>query len=730
MKFKLLFFIPFLTAQLIVVAQKKVGFDSSSVKVLDSLTVYSYLYGYKTYLPEVQNGFLNTGKKTEQIIMANMDADFSSKIGRQVFAKIPGIFVYDMDGAGNQINIATRGLDPHRGWDFNIRKDGILTNSDMYGYPASHYNMPLESIEKIELVRGTGSLQYGAQFGGMLSYISKKADSTKPFSFETINTIGSYNLLSTYNAIGGKIGKFKYYAYFNRKSRDGYRNYEHTNAASEAIILEFDPNQNVSFRLEWARSSYVYRLPGQLSDDMFLKDPTQATRSRNYFNPDISIPSLTVNWQLKKNTQLKLTTSAVIGNRNSVLFDKPVNIADTINAATLQYNNRQVDIDGFNSYTSEIRLMQNYSIGRMQQVLVAGVQLMNNDLHRQQLGKGTTGTGFDLNLVDPNWGRDLHFKSKNLSLFAENKFQLTRFFSLTGGFRIEKGQSDMKGNISYYPIQNIPVKIAHQFPLFGASAQYQLSEKTQIYAGWSQSYRPMIFKDLIPASLYEKIDPIIQDVHGDNTEIGFRGNAGILKWDITGFILREYNRFGTLAETDANGNLFTYRTNIGNSVSKGVELFIQADWKFGNQTGITIYTSTAFMHARYTNASIKKGNQNISIEGNKIESAPDFTTRNNCTFRYRGLSISALYSFTAETFADPLNTLIPTPVTGAVGLIPSYGLIDLNTTIRISKTIESRINISNLTNHQYFTKRPLFYPGPGIWPSEGRNFSVSISIKI
>lgn len=730
MKYKFLFFIVFLSTQLLVNAQKKEGFDSSSVKVLDSLTVYSYLYGYKTYLPEVQNGFLNTGKKTEQLIMANTDADFSSKIGRQVFAKIPGVFVYDMDGAGNQINIATRGLDPHRGWDFNIRKDGILTNSDMYGYPASHYSMPLESIEKIELVRGTGSLQYGAQFGGMLSYISKKADSTKPFSFESINTIGSYNLLSTYNAIGGTIGKFKYYAYFNRKSKDGYRKYEHTNAESEAIILEYDPNRNLSFRLEWARSSYVYRLPGQLTDDMFLKDPTQATRSRNYFNPDINIPSLTVNWQLKKNTQLKFTTSAVIGNRNSVLFDKPVNIADTINAATLQYNNRQVDIDGFNSYTSEIRLLQNYSIGRMQQILVTGVQLMNNDLHRQQLGKGTTGSDFDLNLVDPNWGRDLHFKSKNLALFAENKFQLNRYFSLTAGFRIEKGQSDMTGNISYYPIQNIPVKITHQFPLFGGSAQYQLSEKTQIYAGWSQSYRPMIFKDLIPVSLYEKIDPTIQDVHGDNSEIGFRGNAGILKWDVTGFILREYNRFGTLAETDANGNLYTYRTNIGNSLSKGIELFIQADWKFGNQTGITIYTSTAFMHARYTNASIKKGNQNISIEGNKIESAPDFTTRNSVSYRYHGISISALYSFTAETFADPLNTVIPTPGTGAVGLVPSYGLLDLNTTIRISKMIESRINISNIMNHQYFTKRPLFYPGPGIWPSEGRNFSVSISFKL
>ena len=68
----------------------------------------------------------------EVISLDQMSANVTEKTARQIFAKVPGIFVYDMDGAGNQINIATRGLDPHRGWEFNIRKDGVITNSDMY----------------------------------------------------------------------------------------------------------------------------------------------------------------------------------------------------------------------------------------------------------------------------------------------------------------------------------------------------------------------------------------------------------------------------------------------------------------------------------------------------------------------------------------------------------------------------------------------------------------------
>src|SRR5882757_4706788 len=113
-------------------------------------------------LPELKNTFLFSGKKTEAINVQNLDANITEKTPRQIFAKVPGIFVYDMDGTGNQINISTRGLDPHRGWEFNNRVNGVITNSDMYGYPASHYSLPMEAVERIQLVRGTGSLQYGA----------------------------------------------------------------------------------------------------------------------------------------------------------------------------------------------------------------------------------------------------------------------------------------------------------------------------------------------------------------------------------------------------------------------------------------------------------------------------------------------------------------------------------------------------------------------------------------
>lgn len=704
--------------------------DSAFSKVLDSVTIVSYLKQISMRpLPPVQGTYIFSGKKTEVIDLLQTPANVSEKTARQVFAKVPGVFVYDMDGAGNQVNISTRGLDPHRGWEFNNRKDGILTNSDMYGYPASHYSMPLESIERIELVRGTGSLQYGAQFGGMLNYITKQGDTTRPFSFESINTVGSFNLLSTYNAIGGKKGAFRYYAYINKKSRGGYRNNEHTDSEAESIMLAYEPSQKFSARIEWARSTYLYRIPGQLTDKQFEENPRQASRSRNYFNPDIHVPSITINWQLATQTRIQLVTSAVIGKRNSVLFDKPTNVADTINASTLQYNNRQVDIDRFNSYTTELRVLQQYQLGKQTSTLVAGVQYMNNDLHRTQLGKGTTGTDFDLSLVSPGWGRDVHLKTKNIAVFAENHFQIAERLSANFGARYEVGDTKMSGKIVYYPDNEVPVSIEHNFPLFGAGLTFKASKTTEVYAGWSQAFHPMLFKDLIPSSLLEKVDPNIKDADGYNAEIGFRGNWKFLRWDVTGFLLQFNNRFGSTAETDANGNLYTYRTNIGNSLTKGFEIFVQADWLLDNKTILSVFTSTALMDARYKDAVVKSGNTNINIDGNKVESAPDIITRNGATLRVSRFSVSALYSYTAATYADALNTEVP-PATAAVGKVPAYGLLDINTSFRINSVLQLKFNIANITDKQYFTKRPLFYPGPGIWPSDGRSVNASVIIRL
>lgn len=704
--------------------------DSLKAKELQEVEVKAWMRRDVDRMPDELNGFLNVGKKSEVITVNGVNANIAVKAARQLFSKVPGLFVYDMDGSGNQLNIATRGLDPHRSWEFNVRQNGIIINSDMYGYPASHYSAPVESFEKIELVRGTGALQYGAQFGGIVNYVTKKPDSAKSFAFENVSTAGSFGLLSTYNAIGGTVKKFSYYAYYYRRHSNGYRKNSESGAEAQFVQLHYRFSEKLTLNAQIGRSKYLYRIPGPLNDSMFRADPAMSTRSRNYFSPDIYVPSLMLQWQLSSRTKVTVTASGLFGNRSSVQLDAFATVPDVIDPGTGQYKNRQVDIDNFHSRTTEARLMHQYQLGKIAGKLAAGVLYMNNDLHRRQLGKGTTGSDYDLTLVDAAFGRDLHFRSENIALFVENAFVINDRWTISPGVRWESGTSRMSGTIVYYPSTTFPNSIPHRFVLAGISTRYQLDKDNALYGGMSQAYRPVLFKDIIPASVFEQVDKSLKDATGYNLEAGVRGKvAGSLQYDVNFFSLLYRNRMGTLVLQDNAGQPYIFRTNIGDSRTNGMELFAQ--YKFPVAAGLYagIFTSTAYLRATYIRGQVAAGTVNKSIVGNKVESAPRWISRTGLDILFKTLSITLLYNYTAATFSDALNTVEPPP-TGARGFTPAYSIWDLNASLRVNQALMVRAGAGNIFNKQYFTKRPTFYPGPGIWPGDGRNYYVTVGCTL
>ncbi len=462
---------------------------------------------------------------------------------------------------------------------------------------------------------------------------------------------------------------------------------------------------------------------------MFLENPRQSTRSRNYYGPEIWVPSFKVNWQVAQRSKLEWTTSAILGQRRSVLFDAFATVPDAIDPATGQYKPRTVDIDGYHSYTSELRFLQEYNLGGTHNVLAAGIRYINNDLHRRQQGKGTTGTGFDLSLTQPVYGRDMHLKTQNVAVFVENQFKPTDKLTLSPGVRIEKGLTRMLGEISYLAPPDVPNNIEHAFPLFGLTGQYQINPKHRLFAGWSQAYRPVIFKDIVPGSVLERADKNLKDATGYNAEIGVSGSFGSrLKYNLSAFQLQIKNRMGNLLETDAAGNTYIYKTNIGNSLTKGLEVFVQASFWNTPVSSLSVFTSTAYLDAYYQDARIHLNGENRDISGNRVESVPRWISRNGVDLAYKKWSVNVLYSYTADSFADPANTVEPS-ANGAVGLVPSYSLWDTGISFRLRYNILLRATVNNIFDLKYFTKRPQFYPGPGIWPSDGRSMQFTVQTQ-
>ena len=703
---------------------------TDSAKILKPVTIMEYKQQSTEvqHLSEVHGTYIISGKKNEVITVSDLNTNLAEKSGRQIFAKVPGVFVYDMDGSGNQVNIATRGLDPHRSWEYNVRQNGVIMNSDMYGYPASHYSPPMESIQKVELVHGTAGLQYGAQFGGMINYVTKTGDTTKMLSYEGSHSVGSFGLFSGYNAVSGKIGKLNYYAYHQKRVLEGYRKNGASDSEAQFVSLSYLFSPSLRIKAEFGRSAYQYQIPGPLTDAQFLDNPRQSTRSRNYFNPDIYLPSVTLDWQINSKTKLNFISSAVLGSRNSVQFLAFANIPDTIDAITNQYKNRQVDIDHFNSYTFDLRLIRSYRIGKLANTVATGIRYINNDLHRRQLGKGTTGSDFDLTITG-DFGRDLHAKTGGLSFFAENLIQITPKFSVSPAIRLESAVTNISGRISYVSNPRIPDAIHHKYPLLGVSTQYKLNDQCRIYGGIAQAFRPVIFSDIIPLTPLDSTDSNLKDAFGYNAEIGMSGRYG--KWlhfDITYFNLRYNNRIGIQTLTE-NGQTYNFRTNTGTSLTKGVELYAECVLYRSKIAKASFFTSTAYFDGQYLKGSIIVNNENKDIAGNTLETVPKWTSRNGINLQYKKLNTTIQYSLVDKSYSDALNTETPS-TNGARGVVPGYSVFDINATYRLSQHYSLKIGINNVFNEQYFTKRPTGYPGVGVWSSDGRSVNITFGIKL
>ncbi|SFQ34082.1 TonB-dependent receptor family protein [Parafilimonas terrae] len=718
-----LFFLAFLGLQASVKAQQ----DTIPTRLLDTVTVSTKLKG-SYYLPAVEGTGLFAGKKTNVLYAATMDGNLAANVQRTAFAKIPGLNMWEMDGAGTQLNIATRGTDAHRCIEMNMRQNGYNTNSDMFGYPENHYTVPLEAIQEVQYIRGSAALQFGSQFGGMMNFILKEADSIKPFALESVQTAGSNNLFNSYNAVGGTAGKISYYAYYDYRHGDGWRDEARFDYHAYYANFKYSFNSKGSIALQFSRMDYVQQIAGGLDDDQFKQNNKQATRARNYFQPFINIPALVFNYNLSNRTQLNVTAHGIFGERNSVQFINPPNIADTFNTAIGSYNPRQLDRDYYKGFTTEAKILHSYNLGKNASALSAGVRYFNEDTRRKQKGTGTTGSDFDLTMIKP-YGIDLKLHTANYAVFAENMFAVSKNFMVIPGIRYEVINSSMNGVLNNAS-DHVAYKGKRSFPLAGLGLQYQVAKTVQVYGNISQAYRPYIYANITPATQLDQVDPNLKDSKGYDIDLGIRGNINnVFRFDINPYYLFYGDRVGLLSFVGNDNATHLLTTNIGNSVSKGVEAYTElVVWKNGYTSFLSVFNSLAYNHSRYTSAEINKSGVNTSIKGNYVENSPDWLEKAGVNMQYRNFSTGFQFSYTSKCYNDALNTVSST--NGVTGLIPAYHVWDWNFSWNIVKQFTLSGGINNFTNEKYFNRRITMYPGPGILPADGRTFYITGRIKI
>ena len=686
------------------------------------------------HLGEVEGYSINAAKKNEVILLDNINANLAMNNARQVFSRTPGISIWENDGSGIQLGVASRGLSPNRSWEFNVRMNGYDITPDPMGYPEAYYTPPMEVVDRIEIIRGASSLQYGPQFGGLMNFVMRKPDISTRFTFESQNTTGSNGLFSTFNYIGGTEGKFSYTAYYQKRVGNGWRNNSYFNTDHAHAAVDYAVTNKLKIGAEITYMTFQSQQAGGLNDVQFLQDARQSLRSRNWLSTPWLIPSFHAEYVFNEKTKLSLKAFGVVAERNSVGFTRTITEKDDL-------LNRQVDRDFYNNYGSELRFITDYKFFGMNNTLAAGLRYYNGNIDRKQLGKGTIGSDMDFELVDNQYPRDLAFKNVNTAAFIENIFRFSNRFLMTAGARIEHIDANMQGRFGVTNGQAntlAPINRTRTFALFGGGAEFQLTEQSEFYSNISQAYRPVLISDLTPPATTDIIDENLQDAKGFNFDFGYRGKINnYLNFDLDYFFLNYDNRIGTITQANSAGQRFQFRTNLGRSVSQGFEGYIEFDAlsaflpksKLGS---LSIFASLAFIDATYRDFKTTSVSNGQIVEGNLtgkfVENAPRKINRFGVTYSKKGFSATWQMSDIGKAYADASNTETPNSA-ATTGVIPAYQVQDLSANFKFLKHYNLKAGVNNLSDERYFTRRAGGYPGPGLLPADGRTFYVSAGIK-
>ncbi len=517
---------------------------------------------------DIKNNVILSGKHYEEVLLTDLNDKINNNV-RQVLAKVPGISIWENEASGIQIGIAVRGLNPNRSWELNTRMNGYDIAADPYGYPEAYFNPPLEAVKSIQFIKGSAAIPYGSQFGGVINYILKGDEFTKPIEVESKQSYGQYNLMSSYNAIGGKVGNLSYYMYYNFRKSDTWREnntFTYNNAFGK---ISYDLSPKLKTKFEYTFVDYLSQQPGGLSDSLFHINPQQSVRKRNWFNIQWNQLANTIQYDINENHHIQIQTYYVFSQRNSVGYLASINQPDVDNGNG-QYANRQVDRDKYNNLATEIRYINISQIFNRKNYFSTGYKFFKGNTQRFQKGTGTEQESYSLFLTK-YYSKDFDLSTTVNSFYIENTFFVLPKIKIIPGLRYENIVSSIDGWINFFNNDKISLSRTRQVFLYGGAVEWEYLPKQFFTINYTRNFRPVLYSELIPSSMNEVIDPNLKDNNGGVAEINFQGTIlkNALSYQITPFYIHYNDKIGTIIK---DGNNF--RTNIGNAENKGIELLI------------------------------------------------------------------------------------------------------------------------------------------------------------
>jgi len=410
------------------------------------------------------------------VITAEDIAQAPSNYLPDILSRQVGVNLQSLYGTDKQAVLDLRGMGQNASSNVLVMVDGFRLNTPDLAAP-DFSTVPIDEIERIEIVRGAGSVVYGSgAVGGVINIITKKG--RKKPSARLYGSYGSYDTFDSRASGGGQYKNLQFSANADYYDTNGYRDNGFLRKKDAGIRLGYDASQYfnsgtfdaVTLSLNAAYHHDKQGFPGGVSID----DIDSSRQRRKSTSPHDE--GKTIDGRLQGGMETDFGPWGVL-KINGGLRDRTNHYI--LGYTPLKSRSDQTSDINEHSLISDLSYVKEYSLGPTRSTFQFGTDYSHTDYVSKRM--------------DQNERKNS--KTENLGFFFTNQTQLLKDLSANIGYRynIYRGRfrNDEQKNFSGSLRWVNGNKFHRNFDdnAFDVGTVYDLRPDTSVFASFATSFR-------------------------------------------------------------------------------------------------------------------------------------------------------------------------------------------------------------------------------------------------
>lgn len=633
---------------------------------------------------------------------------------------VPGLQIQNRQNYAQDLQLSVRGFGSRSMYGVRgvrLYVDGIpATMPDGQGQTS---NIDINSVGKVEVLRGPYSALYGNASGGVVNIDT--ATGTQPTKLEAGTYFGSFN--SWRNSVkasgatgdGTQKGDVNYAISGSRFTTQGFRDHSSTqkNLGNGKLGVRLDDVSTMT--LMFNSVSVNANDPGGLSEEEYQSNPRQSPRGDQYnTRKNLSQTQLGLRYQRDMSEHDQLTLTTWHGERHTTQYQsipyapqqKPTYPGGVI---VLERKYQGVDT----------RWKHDGQLGAIPLTLIGGLDYETMTERRQGYLNYQTVNGVNQFGEKGEKRRDEKNVMWNLDPYLQTSWQLTPEWTLDAGLRystvsfdsnddyITQGNGDDSGSARYHKL--LPM----------GSVNYAVTDAWNLYASAGRGFETPTINELSYRSIDGKATGLnlgLKPATSDTVELGSKTRIG---YGLLTAAIFQTNTRNELVVAESQGGRSVYK-NAGETRRRGLELSFDQQWAMDWQTKL----AWTLLDATYRNETCDATGIHCTPAGNRLPGiARNIGYASLAYIPESGWHAGADIRYMSDIQADDANN----------AHAPSYVVASLNTGYRINWnqwSLDMFGRVDNLFDREYVgsvivneSNKRYYEPAPG------RNWGGGITVS-